>query len=318
MAWRKIAGCLLLAALVVGLGRYIVRHIDDFKVIRRLGVDTLLIVLALRILMQIVSSFRFYTLARHFGLSLSFLSWFHVFVHSRFLNRFYPQAGNVYRASVLKMDYAFPIANYFAAFAAFLFLDRAVILLTALVLVLAVEPDLSVAGVRAAPVMAIALALAVGATVVLAWLRRRGKQRPDPKSRIGRKANECLNAMIDCLRDPAVLFALVVLGIAGVAVAVYVHTLCFAELGTPLSVARMGLFHTVKSLSQMIAITPGNLGVTEACYGLLGKGMQNVVSNAIIVAAVLNLTEIVAVATLAGLLAMLPRSRRPPRKNIAK
>ena len=296
--WRKVVRWVLLVFVLAGLGQYIVTHLADFEVIIRISPNLLVTITLMQVLLLFVAAWRHRVTAERLGLRIGFWAWLDLFVYSRFLNRFYPQAGNAYRATVLKMTFRFPLSRYVGAFALFHCLDTLITLLLLLLLLLLGESDLQVAGLNAAAVVG---SLVAGSVVVLAlvslfWRKTRSARKTS--SRFFARLAEVADDVAKGIRRPRLLLKLSLSGLIVFAGGVYMNWLCFVELGSPVGSARLGVLHFVRRATLMISLTPGNVGITETCYGLLSGAMGDAVAHAIIVAAVMNITGLAAVALL--------------------
>jgi hypothetical protein len=70
--WRRILRLVVLAALLVGLVRYILTHQDDFRIIQNLSPELLFAILVLRTLLIVVAAIQLFAVVRTLGLKISF------------------------------------------------------------------------------------------------------------------------------------------------------------------------------------------------------------------------------------------------------
>ena len=174
--WRVILRWILFVLLVFGLGHYIATHLEQFKVIRQIRPSIIGLMLLLHVSTLIIAGFRYFTVVKSFGLNIPFPTWFRIFIYARFLNRFYPQGGSIYRAAILKTNYKFSISNYVSAFAAYSYLDRLFALAFTLLLVLLIEPSLTLVGINIPLLLSVAITFAISPIFFLTRKKKRSRE----------------------------------------------------------------------------------------------------------------------------------------------
>lgn len=307
-AW-KVFKWILLALLIGGLARYVFLHLEEFKVIREASVGLISVQVALCIALLILNAMQGFIVLKSFGLSISFGAWFRIAVYARFLNRFFPQAGNAYRLGELKLSHGFPISRYVASFAAFSVLNRLLTLLYVLVIVLIWRPDLVIAGYNAGALLFFILLAACGALMIARTVCRFGRARWSEYSKYVDRVAELMECVVQCFVSPRIIGGVFVLSLMSLFISVYANWLCFDAFGAPVSFPVLAILKFAKSTTDSVSVTPGNVGVTETLYGVLGEELQSGAAVSILVAAFLNITAIIAVALMTGALMLFSGSR---------
>lgn len=316
--WRIILRWSLLSLLLFGIGRYIVTHLDQFKVIRNINPSTIGLILLLQAFTQIIASFRYFTVIQSVGLKLPFSDWFRIFIYAMFLNRFYPQGGSIYRAAILKADYGFSISNYVTAFAAYSYLDRLFALVFTLLLVLLVEPGLTLASINIAFLLSLVIIAAISPILFLSRNQTTESATPGYVNKWRHKFSKILNELTICVHNPRALVTFALTGLLTFSITLTIGWLYFRGLGDPIGLARISVLNYIKTSLNTIPLTPGNIGATEAAYGLLSAGMNDSPANAIIVATINNICAVISVSITCSLaLLILPeKQNQTSRDNI--
>jgi uncharacterized membrane protein YbhN (UPF0104 family) len=282
---------LLFIVLLAGLIWYGSANREDFAVIAEVDLAPLVALSALAVVTNYLMALRYLYVYRSFGTDMRQLSWLRVFIVGRLLNLFLPQTGNAYRAVSLKQSWGLSYTNYLAAFLAYTYLDRLLSIAFALGIVLVSRPGLRMAGAPAWLILAGLLALGVG---LLVGTRSYFRDRPAPppehrwRARLYRLSTGTLNA----IHHPTTLIIMVTLGLTNFALGMYANLLAFGALDLQVDPARLAVYTTVKHTLGAVMFTPGNMGVYEAAYGLIGGGMEQVAAHAILAAALLHATGI--------------------------
>jgi uncharacterized membrane protein YbhN (UPF0104 family) len=201
------------------------------------------------------------------GRGVSQTTWFRLTSVGQFLNQFVPQLGNVYRAVVLKRDHGLSYLSYASALFAFVWLDTLMAFIIALSVIAVLEPGLSLLGFPALLVLVLVIAaVASGPTVILSLLRR---FRPSSTSRYRARLVTLLSTARGALESPGFLARFFVVNVVTTAVHAGALFLGFFAVGSDIGIGGLVLFQVFIRFSNLMQVTPGNLGVNELAYGLL-------------------------------------------------
>lgn len=197
--------------------------------------------------------------------------WVELFVNGRFLNHIVPQAGNVYRSVELKERYGVPHTRYLTTLVAVAWLSTALNLLLVVALIVGLDPSFQLG---AWPAWWIVLAL-WGAVVLGPFVARSilaSVRSAD--GRLGwaqRRINEVLDVATDSALDRSWLLKVLGLSFIVFVLATANVALCFTALGQPALIGESALFYSVLQISNIVKLTPGNLGAQELAFGVLGS-----------------------------------------------
>lgn len=290
----------LLAATVGLIVRYFVRNREQLRLLGEIEPADVVLLVVLSALYLAAQAERYrLVLAQCGGRALGVRDWFELFILGRFLNTVLPQAGNLYRGSRLKRDHGISYTRYLSGFFSLAWLDTCLNLLLAALVLALFAPRLRLAGLPApAAVAALALAAVLGPVALdrlaglapapgrtLTWLRA--------------KVREMLRVTLDSLREPGYLAQVTLLGLVTFALAWLVLERSFASLGVELGAAEVVVFLVLLKLASHVNLTPGNLGVLELGFGLVGQQMALGLGAGVLAVAVVRVVGGVALAALA-------------------
>ena len=78
-------------------------------------------------------------------------------------------------------------------------------------------------------------------------------------------------------------------------------------LGAGVSVGEAALFLALVQMSSLVVVTPGNIGVRELAFGLIGSALETGAVNGLLISAVTRATGVVALVLAAGAATVLER-----------
>jgi uncharacterized membrane protein YbhN (UPF0104 family) len=198
-------------------------------------------------------------------------AWFRIVVLGAFLNLFVPQLGNVYRGVTLKREFSVTYTAYATGLFTFVWLDTAFGFLSCLLVLLVLQPGLRLGAVSVVP----AIALLVTAMLVAPWLASRLLA----KLELGQGRLAGLKGRMDtllatssrALQSPGFLLRFLCVSALGMVDQAVILWICFKAAGLPIDPETAVLFQVVVKLSNQVIVTPGNLGLTELAFGVLGS-----------------------------------------------
>lgn len=232
------------------------------------------------------------------GPEISEVVWFRLTSVGQFLNLFGP-IGNVYRAVVLKRDHGLSYTSYASALFAFVWLDTLMAFLIALVVVALLEPGLDVFGWPALLVLGVVIVGAGLAPVVALRVVRRLGNRVPP--RFSERLVKLFSTAGGALRHPRFLMRFLLINLVTTVVHASALWLGFYAVGGHVGPSGLVLFQVFVRASNLIQVTPGNVGINELAYGLLAQASHGSVEQGVSVA-LLNRTIGTATTILLGVL----------------
>lgn len=270
--YRKIINFVVFALCLIYMIGYFVRHGDEIKVAFDMSWYMVSGVLLLSVLHQVLHSFRFkVVLEKCGGRRLPFFPWFRIYILGRFLNLIFPQSGNIYRSVCLKKEYDIAYTHYISGFASFAWMDMILNFLLAAGCILAFQSDWQIHGWR---IWLFFLVLSIVATflpfLLLTLLNSFEFQRRGIDWLRG-KLTEVLSISLTNLRDGVYISKVVFLGLVVFFRTVLIYYLIFRSLEINPGLTVLIMFYVLFKCSTFIVITPGNIGVQELAYGVLGE-----------------------------------------------
>jgi len=265
---------LLAAVFVASVACYLVRHLDELSFFVDLDWRFLVLLLVTHVIYLVVHAWRFLLIMRHNTLQgITFLRWFQIFILGRFLNKYMPQGGNVYRGVRLKIDYQFSYTNYTSSFVSSTWLDTILDLILTFGLTVIFEPTLRI-GPWSTPVAIVAaLVLVVGGPILLHLLFSRIHARARFLVSIHKILSEVLSISVENIRDAGFVSRVSLLGGLAFLITALNFYLVLQAFHISATVSVVAIFVCLRRLSLVVNLTPGNLGVQEWAYGFLGSAL---------------------------------------------
>lgn len=273
--YRKILRWILVFACTAYIIRFFIRNGDDFKLLAKLQPGTILAIAALTVLGHVIFCFRFQmVLKKCSGTSVPFFHWFRIMSLSRFLTLLAPHAGNIYRSISLKKHYRIPHTRYASSLFSFVWMDACVNLILAILIVLIVQPKLSIGDIGAVYLLAGIFVVILVAPILTEVVLRLVKFRNERLSWLHGRLSEMFSVSVANLRDGVFMLKFLLMGMVAFVDAITIFYLCFRAMDMSFSLPALALFYVVLRLSTFIIITPGNLGVREIAYGIVSEQMK--------------------------------------------
>lgn len=208
------------------------------------------------------------------GPRVSGLSWFRLVVIGQFLNLAVPQLGNLYRGVMLKREHGVSYMAYASGLFAFVWLDTVFGFSICTLILALLRPGLELGGVPALPVLVAVVAFLVAGPVIVARGLGAARLRGAWASWLHERATRLLTTATRSLGRPRFLGRFASVSVLVTAEQMLALYLCFGAVGHPVDVPTAALFQVVVKLSNQVQITPGNLGLTELAWGVLGAAAQ--------------------------------------------
>jgi uncharacterized membrane protein YbhN (UPF0104 family) len=200
------------------------------------------------------------------------LTWFRIVALGQFLNVLLPQLGNVYRGVALKREQGVSYVTYSMGLITFVWLDMLTSIGLGLVAVAILAPGLRFGALPVLPVMALASVVLMAAPSIALRITLLLAPQGGPLLKLRELSARLLGVLTQSLKQPRFLGGFTLINLLSLVDQASVLWVCFREAGLPIDASLAALFHVVIKLSNVIIVTPGNLGVTELAFGALGMG----------------------------------------------
>ncbi len=288
LQWFVALGC------VGYIVRFLLQNRSDLRLVVAFSPPTIGLLLGLSATYLALHSYRYQiVLEKCSGSRIPVFPWFKLFALSTFLNQFIPQTGTVYRGIRLKQDYHVAYTRYVSSYASFAWIDTFLNLIFAFVVLSVAAPGLRLWGLGASKLLLTATGLVIAGPILFEAVFSRIRIPDGHIAWVHSKLAEALTVSVRSLRDWRYMLKLVLLNLVVFAVVVTLLYACFQVLNVRASLPALALFYVLHKMSGYVIVTPGNLGVLELAYGLIGKQMQVGMAQAVIVVAMLRVLSFV-------------------------
>lgn len=285
---RRRSGTWRVGALItsLALAAYVFfRGWDELQDSAEIGIPTLTGLIAAQFVYLFSQSERLRLIVSdHAGERVYGVRWLRIFLVGRLLNGLFVQTGNVYRLMTLRSQFDIPASRFASSLTAQMWLSVATALLMAAVFS-ATEPSF---GLGSAVTVALALlALVVALTPFVAKQLSSVTLRKLGYNRIINALDAILDRTTTTVRSGRLVFQIMVYVLLGFAAGALILRLSYTSAGAELSWSLAAALLAMLQVSNVIVITPGNLGVQElgfaALSGLLGyPGATGVLASGIV------------------------------------
>jgi len=252
------------------------------------------ILLGLHLILLAINTIRFRLILQKCAEQpIPILPWLALFVHGRFLNTFVPQLGNVYRSIALKQQFSISYTRYITTLIAVGWISTTINICLAWLLIVCLDPALQLGAIKASWLIAsIAGGIAFGpflvrkAVLVLI---------PNTQNKWMVKINEMLEVTTTIVADKVWFSKVISLSLLVFVFACVNIKLCFSMVLSDPLLGETALFYTLLQLSNIVKLTPGNLGPQEIAFGLLGAQSTVGMSQGILASAIFRAGAIIVI-----------------------
>jgi uncharacterized protein (TIRG00374 family) len=265
---KKTAQWVLVIVILAYVVWYFSNNTDDLRVLKEIKPIYLVWIFALEFMCLSVRAFRTQMILEFCSEKrIKYLRWFQIFTLGAFLNTVAPQAGFIYRSLKVKELFNISYTQYIASFLFFTWLDTWINFTIATIVFLTTDISMKIFGIPAKLLIPI-IALAIFSGPFLASALFDKFSLPGKVLKIlHAKIQELLKKIMEVWNDRKTLRRLILWGLIAVipkGVQVYI---VFLALGQNLDFPALILIYVLIKVSQLINITPGNLGVQEILLG---------------------------------------------------
>jgi uncharacterized membrane protein YbhN (UPF0104 family) len=286
---KKSLQWLLAILMIVLTAKLIVDGFGELRRLREFRLEHLVLLCAAFVVYLLIRSiFSLVIVNSVDGVAISFPAWLRIFVVGRFANLLFAQSGNLYRATRLKRQHNLSYTGFVNANALFVWIDSLLSLLLVFGLTLGVGSKTRIAGVN--------VTLAVGsltvATAIAPFAAKRLLELFGPEAGVVGDAREQLCQLfvfvVDRGANARLIGKLVALSGLQFVVWVLLYSIAFKGIGVRANLADIAVFLAVYKLSTFLVITPGNVGIREVTYALVGRALGIGMAQGAVVAAILR------------------------------
>ena len=288
--YKKILRWALTIACTAYIIRFFIKNTDDFKLMGRLQPGTILAIAGLVVLGYVIFCWRFrIVLKKCSGKSVPFFHCFRILILGRFLTMLVPQGGNIFQGIALNKQYQIPYTRYASSFFSFVWMDTCVNLILAVLIVVIVQPKLSIGSFLATHFLTGLLVLILIAPILTEVILRLVKFQNSRLSWLHERLSEMFSVSVANLRDTVFMLKFLLGGMVVFANAISIFFLCFRAMDMSINLPVLALFYVVLRLSTFVTITPDNVGIREIAYGIISEQMQFGMAQGILISIIIRI-----------------------------
>jgi len=289
---RIIKGTIYVIVLAL-LIEYLITHRTDFHVLGSIRFEYLLPVFFLSGLGLLLAGLRFRLLLTHVSHPIPFYTMLKYYIYGRFLNRFLPLGGSVYRAIMLKKSDGVSYKKYVASNLAFDWLNMIYSTLLGVAVIAVYDPSLRIGSIPLLPLFCAALVpLILVSPISKAAIAIINRLIPTPSVRKRMdEATGIVEAMTDALKNRSVFAgssAIITLVLASTLLS---YHLLFKSIGVDADLAVLLVYLIVLRISRVFRITPANLGIREFMLGFLTYSLGTGTAEGVLTALLMRLIQ---------------------------
>jgi uncharacterized protein (TIRG00374 family) len=296
----------------VFISNYAIRNWAEFQRLETVSLSGSAPIFLLTLVMLALAALRYWFIIKEFVPSSSYLNALRHVSLSRFLNLILPQSGLAYKAYALRYNDELSKSQTTSSILAFIWIDIGFTLLSITCFIALVQHNLEVASLPLLPAVAVATAafflVTLGGKSIVLTISRRLENYATPYS-LTSFLNHMAKVFEFVVRPKLLVVAAVVIPInfwLGIVRLEY----SFLLFDISADWALLGLFVALNRLSTVIPITPGNLGVLEIVFGLVGAQLGIGMAAGITVALTLRVINFVSLATVSAIMLLHARITR--------
>ncbi|HEG42738.1 MAG TPA: flippase-like domain-containing protein [Phycisphaerales bacterium] len=298
-SYKTIIQWVLAASCILYLVRFFAKNTEGLKLVLDLNPLYVLGIALLVVLGHLIFAWRYrIILIKCSEKTLPFLPLAKMIILSRFLGVFAPQAGNIYRGVVLKKQHRISYTTYASSFFSITWFDTCLNLIFALIIILAIKPELELGGTRAWLGL-LALIILIG---LIPFITEQILRKIKVKNRyllwVHGRLSEMFNVSVSAVSDKSYLVKMVLTGVISFVNTIIMFYICFHALGISITLPVLSLFYVILRLCNSIQITPGNIGIREIAYGILSSYMQIGMAEGILVSVAMRIISLVVISVM--------------------
>lgn len=283
---------IILAVVLVLLINYIIQHRHEFGFLKEIRIAFIIPVILLNIFSLLLSCYRFDMMLTHVSPRIPHYSVFKYYIFGRFINKFIPFGGSVYRAIMFKKSDGMSYKKYIAISASFDWFNLIYSTLLGIVIIGVYDPRLKIHPVPLLPLFGVVLFLLILGIPLVKKLRAlvQGfgsagllKKRLDETS-------EIIDRFIDVLNNRTIFFRNSVIISLIIGSNLISYYLLFKSIGVDTDIAVLLVYLIILRFIRVLRITPANLGIREFLLGFLSYTLGAGAAEGVAVSILLRVT----------------------------
>ena len=281
----------LLALLMLSLvGRVVSANAENLHRLRDFHPQQLLFVYSLFVVYLFLHACSSYIIVRSVdSVTINLWEWIKIFIVGRFANTLFAQSGNLYRATVLKKQHHLSFSAYANVQVFFVWLETLISLGLAFLLASFSRSPTMIAGIGIPTIVGLLMSIIFIGPFVAKIILDKWGYTPGVIDKIHKMLNQMLSFILNRGTDLRLIARITLINLVVFIVWVLLYQTAFEGLGIRIRLGDLALFLAIYKLSTFLMITPGNMGVREAAYALLGQAVGISMAQGIMVSVVLRI-----------------------------
>jgi uncharacterized membrane protein YbhN (UPF0104 family) len=273
------------------VGRMVFENAEDLRQLQEFRLEQLLLLYGLFVVYLFLRAYSSYIILHSVeSVEISLGEWIKIFAIGRFANTLFAQSGNLYRATVLKEKHQLSFSGYVNVQAFFVWLETLASLGMALLLALWSHSTTRIAGFRVTIVLGLLMIVVFIGPIFAKQVLDKWGCKSGTMGKINRLLDQMLSFVLNRGTDLSLIARVTIIDLGLFVTWGLLYRTTFLSMGIEIGLGDLALFLAVYKLSTFLVITPGNMGVREAAYALLGQAVGISMAQGVIVSAVLRIT----------------------------
>lgn len=266
--------------MLISISVYFKRNQEMLKFLYNVEIKYCILLFPLIFLSYVVGSANLFILFKAKYKNIVWLKWFKFHFAKRFLNMHMPQSGNVYEAIKMKEKFGIDIFGYTTSFGAANWFNACFNCTISLVVLLAwtgfsEEMNLSIIfGILLILLLLIVVPLLIDSFCI----RARRIAFPGAVNTCASKAHELVRSMREDILKIHIFLKLLFWNSLLFCVSVGILFIGFRTLDVNIALKSLTPFVVLNTMTGLISILPGNIGIVEYAYGFLGSAFNLTIS----------------------------------------
>lgn len=220
--------------------------------------------------------------------SIPIIEWFKIMFVSRMANNLVSKSGSVYKAYILKNSFDFTYTHYFHVATMYSWLKVFVNLVLVSLCLLFFMPDLKFGDYSALLIMGCLSIVIFLSPFIIDRLFHLIKPKSGFIFMIYNKVAGIIAALVENAKDITFMAKLISLIFIQFGLYIVLFKILFTGVNIDIGYAELSLFIAIQQVSVLLFITPGNIGVRELLYGVVGGAIGIGIAEGVVVSALLR------------------------------
>jgi len=258
---------------------YIILNHSDFNILINLETGEIIVSYLLYFCFLIVSCTQNFIIYNDKDLDkFEKVTFFKIFLLSRFLTKLIPQSGNIFMARELKDKFGLKYTNFIERILSLYLIDLIFVITLSSIILLVLDPDMIIGGYNVSTIVLTLLILGFSLLVILYNFR---KFRVD--NLILANISEMTTNVVKILKNYRLFFEILILGAFSFIIVNVIYATIISGLNMQVHIAIVVIFTILFRLSHIINVTPGNIGINEFIFAYIGDHLNIGFSNGMLI-----------------------------------